>query len=139
MPNFRTRRRHRPPNVADARDDEHMADAPTEPPRYLVPRDEHDGLDRRHLVAHLDAAGDLHIDGQDLGPATAIVSGDGEYEWFQTIPRASLDRLLVALGADPGDDVLDVLERSYREAGSYELEALLRSGVVPVSRQVWSG
>ena len=34
------------------------------------------------LWAYLDTLGRLHIDGQDLGPVTRLVSGDGEYEYF---------------------------------------------------------
>ena len=55
-------------------------------------RDERDGADRRHLAAYLDDEGDLHIDGQDLGPGTRMVSEDGEYEWFTTIAAADLPR-----------------------------------------------
>ena len=48
--------------------------------RVVTLRDEVDGPDSRHLWAHIDQEGNLHIDGQDLGPKTAIVSSDGEYE-----------------------------------------------------------
>jgi len=54
--------------------------------------------DSRHLWAHLDQKGNLHIDGQDLGPKTAIVSSDGEYEWFETIDRSELSKLIGLLG-----------------------------------------
>ena len=45
--------------------------------RKVTLRDETDGPDRRHLEAYLDETDNLHIDGQDLGPSTSIVSGDG--------------------------------------------------------------
>ncbi len=118
-------------------DDE--AEAPRDPTRRVVLRDEHDGADHRYLSAHLDEAGDLHIDGQDLGPGTAPVSSDGEYEWFQTVRAVHVGPLLVALGHDPRADVLEALERTFTGQGSYQLEEVLRSGVVPVERQVWSG
>jgi hypothetical protein len=115
----------------------------TEPPEddrdRVVLRDERDGPERRYLEASRDAAGDLHLDGQDLGPGTGAVSGDGEYEWFQTIRAAHVGALLVALGHPSDADVLEVLARTATGAGSYRLEALLRTGVVPVERQVWSG
>ena len=38
--------------------------------RSVTLRDEREGADRRHLSARLDEAGDLLIEGQDLGPAS---------------------------------------------------------------------
>ena len=48
--------------------------------RDVVLRDEWTESGRRFLTAHLDAHGDLHIDGHDLGPGTETVSSDGEHE-----------------------------------------------------------
>jgi hypothetical protein len=107
-------------------------------PRIVVLRDERDGANRRYLCAYLDLAG-LHIDGQDLGPSTALVSEDGEYEWFETIASADLPRLVALLGGASGEDVLDLLERDWTADGrSYELEARLRESDIPVQRSVWS-
>lgn len=100
-------------------------------------RDERDDRDRRHLAAYLDERGDLHIDGQDLGPGTSSVSEDGEYEWFRTIAAADLPRLLQLLGADPGETILAVLSRKYTGPGSYELERLLRDNNFPSTLRVW--
>lgn len=102
-------------------------------------RDERDGADRRHLAAYLDDAGRLHIDGQDLGPGTAPVSEDGEYEWFRTIAAADLPRLAALLGADAGESILAVLSRKYTGEGSYELERLLRESDIAQNLRVWSG
>ena len=66
--------------------------------RVVTLRNEIDGPDSRHLWAHLDQKGNLHIDGQDLGPKTTIVSSDGEYEWFETIDRSDLPKLIGLLG-----------------------------------------
>lgn len=105
--------------------------------RKIVLRAEHNGADHRHLEAYLDERG-LHIDGQDLGPGTAIVSDDGEYEWFSTIAAEHLPRLVALLGGAPGEDVLDVLERSWTAPGrSYDLEKLLRDSNIPIARSVW--
>ena len=52
---------------------------------YVVLRDERDGRDVRHLEAHLDDEGNLVFEGHDLGPGTAPVHDDGDYEWFETI------------------------------------------------------
>ena len=107
--------------------------------RTVTLRDERDGPDRRHLSAYLDDEGNLHIDGQDLGPKTAVVSSDGEYEWFQTISAPDIDRLLVLLGAAAGADVLDVLEEHWCGENAGRLEQLLREGGIKVDLSVWSG
>ncbi len=111
--------------------------APSAKPRTVTLRDEKDGQDSRHLCAWLDDRGNLHIDGQDLGPATAIVSDDGEYEWFETIQAEHLPRLLPLLGASASDDILDVLEQKWSGRRSYELEHLLRESHFPMERHVY--
>jgi hypothetical protein len=102
-------------------------------------RDEHQGADHRHLTAYVDDQGRLHVDGHDLGPGTAPVSADGEYEWFQTIAAADVPRLVELLGGAPGDDVLEVIERGWTGGRSYDLEALLRGSGIPVERFAWGG
>jgi hypothetical protein len=61
---------------------------------------------------------DLHIDGQDLGPGTAPVSSDGEYEWFKTIRAGDVPKVVMLLGGDADDDVLNLLEARYTGEGS---------------------
>jgi hypothetical protein len=107
--------------------------------RVVTLRDEIDGPDSRHLWAHLDQEGNLHIDGQDLGPKTAIVSSDGEYEWFQTIDRSDLPKLIRLFEGKPEDDILDVLEENWTGPRAADLEALLRGSDIEVERFVWSG
>lgn len=102
-------------------------------------RSERNGADYRWLGAYVDDAGALHIDGQDLGPGTAPVSDDGEYEWFETIVAADVPRLVALLGGQPGDDVLDLLERDWTGLKAYDLERLLRQSDIPVQRTIWSG
>ena len=60
----------------------------------VILRDERRGRDWRHLWAYVDEQDRRHIDGQDLGPGTEIVSTDGEYEWFQTIAAADVPRVV---------------------------------------------
>jgi hypothetical protein len=55
--------------------------------RTVLLRAEQDGRNQRFLRASLNAEGALVIEGQDLGPKTALVSSDGEYEWSRTILR----------------------------------------------------
>ena len=107
--------------------------------RVVTLRDETDGPDSRHLWAHLDQKGNLHIDGQDLGPKTAIVSSDGEYGWFETIDRSELPKLIGLLGGKPEDDILDVLQENWTGPRAADLEALLRESDIEVKRFVWSG
>ena len=102
-------------------------------------RQEVTGADRRFLDAYLDEAGNLHIDGQDLGPGTSLVSDDGEYEWFQELQAADLPRLVEALGGAPGTPIMTLLEERYVGAALYELERIVRESGIVVKRQVWSG
>lgn len=100
--------------------------------RTVTLRDERHGKDSRRLWAYLDKAGDLHIDGQDLGPATAPVSSDGEYEWFRTIAAADVPRLVSLLGGAQGESVIDLLERDFSGAASYNLESRLSDSDIPI-------
>jgi hypothetical protein len=91
------------------------------------------------LWAYLDAAGQLHVDGQDLGPVTRSVSTDGEYEYFKIVAPKHLLRLTKLLGGKPGDAILDLLKKSWTGDKSYELEDILRECDVPVVLAVYSG
>lgn len=106
-------------------------------PRKITLREEHHGADHRYLTAYVDARG-LHIDGQDLGPGTASVSSDGEYEWYQTILPEHVARVVALLEGAPGEQILDLLERAWTQPGrSYELEKRLRESGIPIQRAVW--
>lgn len=107
--------------------------------RTVSLRAEDDGVDRRFLDAYIDAEGNLHIDGQDLGPGTAIVSSDGEYEWFETIRAEHLPRLKGLLGMAPNEDLLDALMRKWSGPRAGDLEMLLKDSDIPVELFVWSG
>ena len=98
----------------------------------VILRNERRGADTRHLWAYLDDEGNLHIDGQDLGPATAPVSDDGEYEWFRTISRDDVPKLMGLLGESGDADLLDVLQRKWSGAHSYDLEKVLRESGIKV-------
>jgi hypothetical protein len=105
--------------------------------KRITLRSEHTGADSRFLLAYLDDAGALHIDGHDLGPGTSPVSDDGEYEWFTTYAPEDVPKVVALLGGAPGDDVLDLLAARYTGAASYELEAKLRASGLPVKRHVY--
>ncbi|MEX0666658.1 MAG: hypothetical protein WD598_18055 [Acidimicrobiia bacterium] len=102
-------------------------------------RSERSERDTRNLWAYCDAEGNLHIDGQDLGPATAMVSSDGEYEWFHTIAAEHVPRVLALLGGEPGSNILELLKERFCGENSYELERRLRESDIPMDLHTWSG
>ena len=104
--------------------------------REVSLRAEVDGPDSRYLWAYLDEDGNLHIDGQDLGPKTAPVSSDGEYEWFQTIKKGDLPKLIALLGGEAVDDILDLLEQKWTGPKAGALEAVIRESGIEVERFV---
>ena len=94
---------------------------------------------RLRLWAYLDTAGQLHIEGQELGPVTRSISSDGEYEYFKIVAPEHIPRLRTILGGAPGEPILDLLERDWTGERSYALEDILRESDLPVVLAVWSG
>jgi len=94
-------------------------------------RDEVDRGERRYLGAHVDETGSLVIDGQDLGPSTAPVSSDGEYEWWVAISAQHIPQLLALLDAPPASDILKVLAENWTGTRSHELERRIRESGIP--------
>jgi hypothetical protein len=107
--------------------------------RVVVLRSEQNGSDERYLRAYLDGSGNLRIDGHDIGPATAIVSSDGEYEWGRTIQKQDLPKLVALLDGSSEDHILDVLERNWTGRRSGELERRLSESTIPSELWTWSG
>ena len=95
-----------------------------------------DGEDDRYLIAWVDEQGRFHLDGQDLGPATAVVSSRGEYEWFHTIAATDVPRVLTLIGADQDDDILDVLERNWAGSRAATLEKLLADSDIDLATHI---
>jgi hypothetical protein len=94
----------------------------------------------RHLEARLNAAGDMVVEGQDLGPAVEAAFGSGirEYEWMHTVRAEHLPQLVDELGGAPGEDVLDVLDRNCRGSDAGRLEALVSPQTGTVPAEFWS-
>lgn len=88
---------------------------------------------RLHLSALLEPDGELRIEGQDLGPITAPISPDGEYEYFYTVRPNDVPALITALGGRPGDDILTVLRERWSGRDSYGLDQAIRDSGVPYS------
>lgn len=85
-----------------------------------------------YLEAWLDDAGNLHLDGHDLGPVTRPVSPDGEYEYFMTIVASDVTRVVELLGGAPGKNVLRLLAGCWSGSASHELERILRESDIPI-------
>jgi hypothetical protein len=107
--------------------------------RKVTLRSERRGENSFSLRAYVDPEGNLHMDGQDLGPVTASVSSDGEYEYFKTIAASDVPQFLSLLGAPADADVLDVLESNWSGEASWELERLLRESGIPVDVFTYGG
>jgi hypothetical protein len=102
-------------------------------------RQERHSSGSRFLEAYLDRENNLHLDAQDLGHGTEMVSGDGEYEYFRTIAAVDLPDLLDLLGAPVGSDVMDVLGAKWTGAASYDLEERIRRSDLRVNLSTWAG
>ncbi|TDC83612.1 hypothetical protein [Actinomadura sp. 7K507] len=65
----------------------------------------------RHLKAVRDDAGNVTLEGHDIGKGVSDFYGPAitEYEWAHRIAAADVARLLTALGGRTGDDILDLL------------------------------
>jgi len=105
--------------------------------RKVSLRDEHNGEDHRYLDASLEPNGDLRISGQDLGPGTAPVSDDGEYEWEKIIAKEHIPALLALLGAPAEADILNELATRWTGRASYDLERHIRDSNIPVRYWCW--
>lgn len=91
-----------------------------------------------YLRARVSEEGDLRIEGQDLGPVTAAVSSDGEYEYLYTIQSEDVAALGAALGGEADDDILEVLKDSWSGAKSHGLEEAIRHSGVPFTFSCYS-
>ena len=100
--------------------------------RRIILRDEHTGPDHRSLSVHLDDAGNLQIEGHDIGPAVARYFGEDEYEWFITVAAEHLPAAITALGGQPADDILQLLHRDWSGPQSANLEQTLRTANIPI-------
>ncbi len=79
------------------------------------------------LAATLEQDGVLTLRGQNLGPD---VSYDGEYEYWYTVKAESVADMVIALGGEPGADIIDLLEKRWSGDAATGLgKAIERSGV----------
>jgi hypothetical protein len=56
--------------------------------------------DRNILEAVVTVAGDLVLEGQDIGPGAEKIFGDSDFEYWQTVEAAQVPRVLLELIKD---------------------------------------
>ena len=72
---------------------------------------------RLHVQISRTVGGGVRFDGQDFSPNPF---GDSEYEYAITVDRADVPTIIEALGGQPGDDVLALIEAN--------IETIVRTG-----------
>lgn len=115
------------------------SDSQPKPPTIELCRERRSDGSQHHLWAYRDSAARLVIAGQDFGPVTRPVSGDGEYEYWYTIDAEYLPRLIALLGGLPGEDILNLLKEKWTDKKSDELGPMLRESDLPVGFSCYSG
>lgn len=85
------------------------------------------GGDSSFLDANLEPDGALTVYGQNLGPT---VGRDGEYEYWYRIDAEHIPALLVALGGDPEQGILDLLQQRWSGDAADSLEIAIRNSGV---------
>ena len=90
-----------------------LADAYRLPGRRVSLLSKRAGGDERtsyFLDATLEDDGSLTLSGQNLGPGA---SWDGEYEYWYHVEAKDVPALVVALGGEPGTDIVELLQRRW--------------------------
>lgn len=82
----------------------------------------------RYLAASYNTAGDLIIEGQDLGEDVRSVFGYSEYEWAWSIRAANLPLLKRALGNS--DDILESLKIKFSNENAAGLITFLSANKI---------
>lgn len=75
----------------------------------------------RRVWAEIRGDGHLVVQGQDLGPGTAPISADGEYEYAYSIKVEDIAVVLAALGAEAGADPLAYLTEHWSGPAAFAL------------------
>ncbi|MGV1004471.1 MAG: hypothetical protein ACOYEV_06810 [Candidatus Nanopelagicales bacterium] len=79
------------------------------------------------LDVTLEHDGSLRFSGQDLGPT---VSYDGEYEYWYSLAAEDVPALVIALGGEPGTDIIDLLESRWSGDAASGLGAAIKASGV---------
>jgi len=90
--------------------------------------------DRLFVDAYSWSDGAVSIEGQDLGPSTP--TGE-EYEYFATVEPGDVPLLIAALGGQPGDDPLMLLEAQGEAIVRQGETGWLKEHGIPYSFSTW--
>lgn len=106
--------------------------------RSVILRRTRDRNGSRYLAASIVADGDIHVEGQDLGPGVTAYWGEGvtEYEWTWTIPIAEVPHLLSSLDEPVDADPLAALARHFSGERAAGLKRFLDEH--QIRHEVWS-
>lgn len=106
--------------------------------RRVILRDTRDDQGTQFEAAQMEDDGTVRVAGHDTGPGVSDVFGAAitSYEWVYVIPSGRVQALARALGAEPGDDVLDALARYYHQHGG-RISQLLRNPEIAAEFDNW--
>jgi hypothetical protein len=104
----------------------------------VVLRDTHDDRGTQFEAAQVEDDGTLRVAGHDTGARVSDFFGAAitSYEWVYVVSAGRVTALAQALGAEPGDDVLDALA-SYYQQHDGRLSELLRSPEIAAGFDNW--
>jgi hypothetical protein len=106
--------------------------------RCVVLRDTRDDRGTQFEAAQVEDDGTLRVAGHDTGARVSDFFGAAiiSYEWVYVVSAGRVTALAQALGAEPGDDVLDALA-SYYQQHDGRLSELLRSPEIAAEFDNW--
>jgi hypothetical protein len=92
------------------------------------------------IAAYFDKAGNLIIDGHDIGTTVEDIFGDSDYEYTTTIHRDNLEKLNVAFGLLTGsrEEMLLFLKTHYNGNACYsQIQSYLTQHDIPFDKFSW--
>lgn len=102
-------------------------------------RSERDAEGSRRLDLRRDDAGNIRLEGQDLGNQVEAFWGKGlrEYEWVHTIPAGQDRKIRDALGGAVGSDMVRLISQWCADHDADNLERTLQAHDVKIERWSW--
>jgi hypothetical protein len=116
----------------------HVYQHPGRAARRVVLRDARDDRGTQFEAAQLDDDGILRVTGRPTGPGVSEFFGDAitSYDWAYVIAPDRVGTLLTVLGAQDGDDLLDLLA-TYHDQHGGQMNDLLQSPQVAATFSNW--
>ena len=102
-------------------------------------RSERDAPGSRRLDLRRDDAGNIRLEGQDLGNQVEAFWGKGlrEYEWVHTIPAGQDRKIRDALGGAVGSDMVRLISQWCADHDADNLKRTLQAHGVKIERWSW--